>query len=118
MEGLQRDETVQSRREFVGYIGILQSTALISQCFDIGAAYRSVTRPRESQVIPVQSLHGLTSLAHPSPPSPLPFPVARYTSIKAQNCSAAPTPVAFTLENGVEKSFVADARTGVQSEHG
>ncbi len=80
--------------------------------------YKPVIRPLESQLIPLQPSQGLESFAHRAALSPVVFPVARYKSMSAQNCSAAPTSVESPLTSGVLKSFVAVLRTGVQSEHG
>lgn len=43
---------------------------------------------------------------------------ARYTSIKAQNCSADPTPLELPSTRGATKSFVVEVKSGVQSEQG
>ena len=80
------------------------------------AAHRSVSLPRASQVTPCHP-HGLAFPAQPPLFSPSPW-VPLYTSITAQNWSAAPTPVELPSTRGPLKSFVADIKMGTQSEHG
>jgi hypothetical protein len=58
-----------------------------------------VILPLASHVAPFQP-HGLASFAHPSAPRAV-WLLDRYTSIIAQNWSAAPTPVELPFTSGV-----------------
>jgi len=64
----------------------------------VSDTHRVMTRPLSSHVTPDQ-VQGLPSFIHPFSCSPLLF-VSLNTSFKAQNCSAAPTPVELALDSG------------------